>query len=144
MQPDLQPQFLSALGVTNYSYLHFYKNCYSWYGLPLYAYLIRRTGTFVFLNSNIATPLFSNGTPLFHIRYKHLCSYLRLTFIPIYMTPSLYLHTTRLYPLIRTSFVLCSISTCLYLPVEPKVRLSCCLFSFATTSYSKILRNPIA
>ena len=22
--------------------------CYSWYGLPLYAYLIRRTGTFIF------------------------------------------------------------------------------------------------
>ena len=93
--------------------------CYSWYGLPLYAYLIRRTGTFIFPYSNLATPLFSNGTPLIHIRYKHLCFYLRLAFIPIYMTPSLYLHTTRLYPLIRTSLVLCSISTRLYLPVEP-------------------------
>ena len=93
--------------------------CYSWYRLPPYVYLIRRTGTFIFLNNNLATPLFPNGTPLFHIRYKHLCSYLWLAFIPIYMTPSLYLHTTRLYPLIRTSIVLCSISTPLYLPVEP-------------------------
>ena len=37
------------------------------YGLPLYAYLIRRTGTFIFPYSNLATPLFPNGTPLFHI-----------------------------------------------------------------------------
>ena len=64
-------------------------------------------------------PLFPNGMPLFQIRYKHLCFNLRLTFIPIYMMPSLYLHTTRLYPLIRTTFVLCSISTHLYLAVEP-------------------------
>ena len=93
--------------------------CYSWYGLPFYAYLIHRTGTFIFPYSNLAMPLFPNGTPLFHIWYKHLCFYLWLTFIPIYMTPSLYLHTTRLYPLIRTTFVLCSISTHLYLPIEP-------------------------
>ena len=99
--------------------LHSRYECYSWYGLPPYAYLIRQTGTFIFLNSNLATPLFSNGTPLFHIRYKRFCFYLRLTFIPIYMTPSLYLHTTRLCPLIRTSIVLCSISTRLYLLVEP-------------------------
>ena len=94
-------------------------NCYSQYGLPPYAYLIRRTGTFIFLNNNLATPLFSNGMPLFHIRYEHLYSYLQLAFIPIYMTPSLYLLTARLYPLIRTSFVFCSISTCLYSLVEP-------------------------
>ena len=52
------------------------RECYSWYRLPLYAYLIRRTGTFVFLNSNLAMPLFPNATPLFYIRYKHLCFYL--------------------------------------------------------------------
>ena len=39
------------------------QNCYSRYGLPPYAYLIRRTGTFTLLNNNLATPLFSNGTP---------------------------------------------------------------------------------
>ena len=50
--------------------------CYSWYGLPLYAYLIHWTGTFISLNSNLAMPLFSNGTPLFHIQYKHPCHYL--------------------------------------------------------------------
>ena len=32
-------------------------SCYSRYGLPPYAYLIRRTGTFIFLNSNLATPV---------------------------------------------------------------------------------------
>ena len=47
-----------------------------WYGLPPYAYLIHRTGTFIFPYSNLATPLFPNGTPLFYIRYKHLCFYL--------------------------------------------------------------------
>ena len=38
----------------------------SQYGLPLYAYLIRWTGTFIFPYSNLATPLFPYGTPLFH------------------------------------------------------------------------------
>ena len=46
------------------------------YGLPLYAYLIRQTGTFIFLYSNLAMPLFPNNMPLFHIRYKQLCFYL--------------------------------------------------------------------
>ena len=46
------------------------------YGLPPYAYLIRQTGTFIFPYSNLATPLFPNGMPLFHIHYKHLCFHL--------------------------------------------------------------------
>ena len=118
---ELAPRFVKewASTLTSNPKLDLTTLCYSWYGLPLYAYLIRWTGTFIFPYSNLATPLFPNGTPLFHLRYKHLCFYFWLTFIPIYMTPSLYLHTTRLYPLIRTPFVLCSINTRLYLPVEP-------------------------
>ena len=41
-----------------------------WYRLLLYAYLIHQTGTFIFYYSNLATPLFPNGMPLFYIHLQ--------------------------------------------------------------------------
>ena len=81
--------------------------CYSWYGLPLYAYLIRRTGTFIFLLNNLATPLFLSGTP----------------FIPHMIQTPLFLSLTRLYSNIYDTFIISSydssLSTNTYIPYPP-------------------------
>ena len=89
------------------------------YGLPLYAYLIHRTGTFIFPYHNLATPLFLTSMPLFYIHLQTSLFPLMTHFYSDIYVPSLYLHTTRLYPLIHTTLVLSSISTHLYLAVEP-------------------------
>ena len=52
-----------------------------WYRLLLYSYLIHWTGTFIFLYSNLAMPLFPNSMPLFHI---HLQMYLFLLMTCLY------------------------------------------------------------
>ena len=63
-----------------------------WYGLLLYAYLIHQTGTFIFIYSNLAMPLFPNGTPLFHTRLQM----------------SLFLLMTHLYSDIYDAFIISS------------------------------------
>ena len=72
-------------------------HCYSWYGLPLYAYLIRWTGTFIFPYSNLATPLFPNGTPL----------------VPHMLQTPLFLFMTRLYSDIYDTFIISSYNSSL-------------------------------
>ena len=51
---------------------------------------MRRTGTFIFLYSNLATPLFSNGTP----------------FVTHTIQTPLFLLTTRLYSDIYDAFII--------------------------------------
>ena len=74
------------------------------YRLPLYAYLIRWTGMFIFLYHNLAMPLFPNSTPLFHI-------HLQTPLFPL---------TTRLYSDIYDAFIISSydssLSTNMYNP----------------------------
>ena len=107
------------------------SQCYSRYRLPLYAYPIHRTGTFIFLYSNLATPLFPNSTPLFHI----------------HLQTSLFLLMTHLYSDIYDAFIISSynssLSTNTYNPCSQQYKYSpvlssrtlsstsCCLLSFS-------------